>query len=124
MYIMYFDISARTIKRYVENGVDYSWHFSKEFNARVKAFHENNARQPENSAKEVKSSAVSHDDVIKELQSSLKAMGMCAEVEYVGSSYEGVKVGRSSEGHNLEYDVMMMIEQVGHVTVKIRIRIS
>jgi len=60
-----------------------------------------------------------------ELQRRLAAYGFCSRLEYTGSAYEGVKVGRSDVDSDLEFDIMVIlrcgadlqVESFAHTTV-------
>jgi len=44
-----------------------------------------------------------------ELQRRLAANGFCSRLEYTGSAYEGVKVRRSEDNSDLEFDIMVIL---------------
>jgi len=45
-----------------------------------------------------------------ELAMLLRNMNACKHLEYTGSSFEGEKVSKSSEDHDLEFDIMVILE--------------
>jgi len=50
-----------------------------------------------------------HHLFIDELESRLRARGVCLRLEYTGSSYEGAKVRRSDADSDLEFDIMFIL---------------
>jgi len=44
-----------------------------------------------------------------ELQRRLTARGVCKRFEYTGSAYEGVKVRRTEDDSDLEFDIMVIL---------------
>ena len=64
------------------------------------------ARQPKQAMTGVKKL---HHLFIDELESRLRAHGVCLRLEYTGSSYEGVKVRRSDADSDLEFDIMVIL---------------
>jgi len=54
-----------------------------------------------------------HTEIITKLAMLLRSKNACRHLEYTGSSYEGVKVSKSSEDHDLEFDIMVILEGGG-----------
>jgi len=47
----------------------------------------------------------------------LKDKGICSRFEYTGSSYDGVKVRRSDDDSDLEFDIMVILRRESHLRV-------
>ena len=94
--------------------MSYDWQLTDEFNKLVKGFHGSHARQP--GMKEAKRM---HTAIITELQKKLKDVRACSKLEYVGSAYEGVRVGRETDGKqdDIEFDIMVFMEKIGEIKV-------
>lgn len=97
------------------SAVTEDWHRSKEFNDRVKAFHDEHARQP--SGKNLDHAKQVLDEYKALIREKLNAQGIFinSKYEYRGSTYEGVKVAKSSTDDDLEFDVIFVIEGGGEL---------
>jgi len=45
----------------------------------------------------------------EELKRRLKERGVCSGFDYAGSAYEGVKVRRSDDDSDIEFDIMVIL---------------
>lgn len=52
-----------------------------------------------------------HYEYMMEIQNHFQGRGICHYLQYTGSSYEGVKVRKTNEDYDLEFDVMMIIDK-------------
>jgi len=50
-----------------------------------------------------------HQLYTDELQRRLQERGVCRRLEYTGSAYEGVKVQRTDNDSDLEFDIMVIL---------------
>jgi len=50
-----------------------------------------------------------HQLYTDELQRRLQDRGVCRRLEYTGSAYEGVKVQRTDDDSDLEFDIMVIL---------------
>jgi hypothetical protein len=98
-----------------ENGVNYSWHFTEKFNRRVCEFHVSDALRP----KSLKTAKWLHTKCMDKLMVKLKQLypGLFSGILYTGSSYEGVKVGKSRNDDDLEFDLMVVLNPGGDIEV-------
>ena len=81
------------------------WHGDKDLNDAVTKFHDKYARPPRSfgEAREM------HIQLMSEIEQKLREANICSRIEYTGSSYEGVKVSKSSTDDDLEFDVMIIM---------------
>lgn len=86
------------------------WHKSPEFQKRVLDFHNTCAIPP--SGKDVDQAKKIIEKVKPMLSDQMKALGLfeISRYEYRGSSYEGVKVAKSANDQDLEFDIMYVIK--------------
>lgn len=84
------------------------WHNSADFNDAVQRFHDKYAREPR---EKIAEAMKIHRSFMLEIERHFQRRGICQYLEYTGSSYEGVKVRKSSEDDDLEFDVMMIINR-------------
>ena len=86
------------------------WHKSPEFQKRVLDFHNTCAIPP--SGKDVDQAKKIIEKVKPMLSDQMKAQGLFENTryEYRGSSYEGVKVAKSANDQDLEFDIMFVIK--------------
>jgi len=107
------------------------WHSSTECYEAVKSFHDRRARQPNmTEARRI------HEMYTNEIAVALRSNGTCHRLEYTGSSYEGVKVHKTPDDADLEFDVMVILrggqdltaEQIygkpGFVTLRRRVQMQ
>jgi len=80
------------------------WHKSKELYEAVSRFHDKYARQPQMDYEKG-----IHERNTKEIETVLRDEGICQKMEYTGSSYEGVKVAKSADNKDIEFDVMVIM---------------
>jgi len=59
-----------------------------------------------------------HQLYIDELQRRLATRGVCSRLEYTGSAYEGVKVRRTDDDSDLEFDIMVILRCATDLRVK------
>src|SRR6218665_3717677 len=85
---------------------DISWHQSPEFFKAVLEFHERKARTPGS----LKVARAMHTDIINEISKDFQEKGISQRLEFTGSAYEGVKVGKCEGNDDLEFDVMMVLK--------------
>ena len=92
-----------------ENGVNYDWHYSTEFNGLVREFHKKHCLQPRSSMKEAKKLLT---ECLPKLRKKMKEsqQGLCTDLIFTGSSYEGVKVRRNEKDDDLEFDIMVVMD--------------
>jgi len=58
-----------------------------------------------------------HSLYTDELQRRLAEHDFCSRLEYTGSAYEGVKVPRSENDSDLEFDIMVILRCDTHLQV-------
>jgi len=103
---------------YFKDGVDYSWQTTTEFNDLVKNFRDKHTLSPK-----MKDAKLMHGVIIDELMRKLKEKPLrCSRLEYTGSAYEGVKVSKSKDDDDLEFDIMVIIEGGRDLTASSQIK--
>jgi len=58
-----------------------------------------------------------HELYTNAIRDTLKKKRVCSRFEYTGSSYDGVKVRRSDDDSDLEFDIMVILRCDTHLRV-------
>jgi len=100
--------STRSTEGYSD---DISWHEDRDLNRAADLFHDTYSRQPPR----LEDARRLHHQFMSEVERQLREANICSRIEYTGSSYEGVKVAKSSTDDDLEFDVMIVMVSVDMV---------
>ena len=79
------------------------WHNDKELFISVDNFHKTYAMPPE----KLESVKLFHENVLNKF---FKYLGCCTDIKKIGGSYEGVKIVKSEEEDDFEFDVMFVLK--------------
>ena len=74
------------------------------------------AREPKADIKDAKRL---HQLYTDEIQRRLQDRGVCQRIEYTGSAYDGVKVRRSDNDNDLEFDIMVILRCESELKVRL-----
>jgi len=83
-----------------------AWHYGDALNQAAIAFHDKHATQPTSAIKENQPML---DKIKKDLEEYFRMKGIWRHIEYTGSSYEQVKVSKSANDADIEYDLMIIL---------------
>ena len=83
------------------------WRYDWDLNDAVTKFHDKCALQP----RSLEDARAMHHMFMfmSEIERKLREANICSRIEYTGSSYDGIKVSKSSTDDDLEFDVMIIM---------------